>query len=250
MATQVERATQLLREAVQSGAYGADEKLAEMHLAEDLGMSRTVIRAALSALELEGLVTRTPNRGFRTRRFTLDEVADSIILRGEVEAIAARYACERGLSEEDLQRFETVLDEMADILDCGFFEVEHRLKWMELVAKFHDLLVECSGSSAIRYSIDHLKRIPLVAPYSVMFDLSSEDYSLGRIRTTFEMRQQIVEALRLRQAGRASALMIAYAYQACNNKRESVEAMRSGREMSPTPGLGLIAQGKDGQNPR
>ncbi|MBP5857006.1 GntR family transcriptional regulator [Marivibrio halodurans] len=239
-ATQVEKATQALREAVLSGVYGGDEKLREVPLSEMLGVSRTVVRLALSALELEGLVVHAPNRGFRTRAFSLEEVTDAIIVRGELEAIAARYICERGLSVDDRERFQDILARMEQVLADGFAEVEGRLAWMDLVAAFHGLLVSASGSPAIEATIAQLSRIPLVAPKSVVFDLSSADYSRDRVLDMFETRKQLVEALMNRQGGRAAALMVGYAYQACSNKRASFESMRSGRRLSMVPGMGLI----------
>ena len=241
-ATQVEKATQALREAILSGVYAGDDKLREVPLSEMLGVSRTVVRLALSALELEGLVVHAPNRGFRTRAFSLEEVTDAIIVRGELEAIAARYICEKGLSDGDRERFQTLLARMEQGLADGFAEVEGRLAWMDLVSSFHGLLVSASGSPAIKATIAQLSRIPLVAPYSVVFDLSSEDYSHARVRDAFETRKQLVEALINRQGGRAAALMVGYAYQACNNKRASFEGMRNGRRVSGIPGMGLISR--------
>jgi DNA-binding GntR family transcriptional regulator len=138
--------------------------------------------------------------------------------------------------------FEDLLRQMERVLDGGFAEVESRLAWMDLVASFHGLLVSASGSFAIRATIEQLSRIPLVAPYSVVFDLSSEDYSRDRVRSTFETRKQLVEALIAGQSGRAAALMVGYAYQACNNKRASFEGMRYGRRVSSIPGMGLISR--------
>ena len=245
MSTQVENATQILREAILSGTYGAGEKLKEVHIAASLGVSRTVIRLALSSLELEGLVAHTPNRGFRTKRFTLDEVSDAIILRGEIEAIAARCICEKGISDANVSLFRDLLDSMKTVLASGFSQREARLKWMELVAEFHALIVSASGNTAIHSTIAHLSRIPLVAPHSVVFDLSSEDFSLERVKRTYETRVQLVEALIQRQGGHAAALMIGYAHQACRNKRASVEGMRLGKPVSAIPGLGLISRSEE-----
>ena len=41
---------------------------------------------------LDELLNRAPNRGFRVRLFTIDEVADAIEIRGELEALAAADA--------------------------------------------------------------------------------------------------------------------------------------------------------------
>ena len=70
-----------LREAVVSIDLYADKvppKLDERKLAQDLGVSRTPVREALSRLEQEGLVKNIPRRGTFVVRKTRSEIIQVI----------------------------------------------------------------------------------------------------------------------------------------------------------------------------
>jgi len=81
----------------------ADEeppKLDERRLAEDLGVSRTPIREALSRLEQEGLVQNIPRRGAFVVRKTKQEILEMICVWSALEGLAARMATVRATDEE------------------------------------------------------------------------------------------------------------------------------------------------------
>ena len=52
-----------LREAIRSGVLKPGERIMEIQLAEELGVSRTPVREAIRKLELEGYVVMMPRRG-------------------------------------------------------------------------------------------------------------------------------------------------------------------------------------------
>ena len=52
-----------MRQAIQDGILKPGERLMEIPLAEELGVSRTPIREAIRKLELEGFVVMIPRRG-------------------------------------------------------------------------------------------------------------------------------------------------------------------------------------------
>ena len=81
----------------------ADEdapKLDERRLAEDLGVSRTPIREALSRLEQEGLVQNIPRRGAFVVRKTKKEILEMICVWSALEGLAARMATVRASDDE------------------------------------------------------------------------------------------------------------------------------------------------------
>lgn len=92
----------------------ADMKLDERRLAEELGVSRTPIREALSRLEQEGLVRTIPRRGAFVVRRSKREILQMICVWGALESLAARLAAEHASDEEisELRRtFVNHLDE-------------------------------------------------------------------------------------------------------------------------------------------
>lgn len=75
-------------------------RLDERKLAEELGVSRTPVREALSRLEQEGFVKNIPRRGTFVVRKTRKEVLEVIYVWAALESMAARLATERASDEE------------------------------------------------------------------------------------------------------------------------------------------------------
>ena len=70
-------------------------RLDERQLSQDLGVSRTPIREALSVLEQEGFVRTLPRRGVVVVRKTKREVVEMITVWAALEGLAARLAAPR-----------------------------------------------------------------------------------------------------------------------------------------------------------
>src|ERR671911_930346 len=93
--SQTMKATLGLRELLLNGAFQPRERVPELRLVEELGVSRTPLRIALMTLEHEGLLETLPGGGFVVREFTRSDIDDAIELRGVLEGTAARFAAER-----------------------------------------------------------------------------------------------------------------------------------------------------------
>src|ERR1700724_1940390 len=89
-----------LRDAVLNGQFAPGERLHEVRLTEQLGASRTPVRAALQKLASEGLLDYVPNHGYRMREFPAAEIVYAFEVRAVLEGLAARLAAERGLPSE------------------------------------------------------------------------------------------------------------------------------------------------------
>ena len=93
----------VLKDAISSmNLYDADAnlRLDERALAEQLGISRTPVREALTRLEQEGFVEVQPRRGVFIRRKSLEEVLDMIVVWASLESMAARLAIENAGDRE------------------------------------------------------------------------------------------------------------------------------------------------------
>jgi DNA-binding GntR family transcriptional regulator len=75
-------------------------RLDERQLSQDLGISRTPVREALSVLEQEGFVRSVPRRGIYVVRKTKREVIEMIAVWAAIESLAARFAAERATAGE------------------------------------------------------------------------------------------------------------------------------------------------------
>ena len=110
------QACEAIREAIKRRAiYGQAEeiRLDERQLCEDLGVSRTPIREALSILEQEGFVRSIPRRGIVVVRKTKREIVEMITVWAAIEAMAARLAATRATAGElaALKRMQDAFDD-------------------------------------------------------------------------------------------------------------------------------------------
>jgi DNA-binding GntR family transcriptional regulator len=98
-----------LRNRLCAGEYLPGERLTEVTLAEDLGMSRTPVREAIHRLQAEGLVVPA-GRGVAVAALMPDELANFYRLRSSLESLATELAAERQrdgyLSRMQLERLE------------------------------------------------------------------------------------------------------------------------------------------------
>jgi len=92
-----------LRQAILGGEMAPAQRLVENELAEQFGVTRASIRAALIDLASEGLVERIRNRGSRVRVVSVEEAVAitecRMVLEGLCAAKAAVQASEEQLTE-------------------------------------------------------------------------------------------------------------------------------------------------------
>lgn len=92
---------------VSMGGYqvegGSQSRLDERTLAEELGVSRTPVREAITRLEQEGLVKIVPRRGAFVVRKTKKEIVEIIYVWAALESMAARMAIQSATDEQIAQ---------------------------------------------------------------------------------------------------------------------------------------------------
>lgn len=106
------RACEALKRAItEMNIYGhpLEIRLDERQLSQDLGMSRTPVREALSVLEQEGFVRSVPRRGLIVVRKSKREVVEMITVWAGIESMAARLAAPR-VSEAELAELHALVD--------------------------------------------------------------------------------------------------------------------------------------------
>jgi DNA-binding GntR family transcriptional regulator len=133
------RAEDRLRDEIVNGRLQPNERLIESDLARFLGVSRTVVRAALVRLEHEGLVEHERNRGSRVRFVELSEAVEIQEVRAVLEGLAARLAAQRATPED----VESLLSILADMQRLR--EADDLLGVSNENAKLHRRLLEISG---------------------------------------------------------------------------------------------------------
>jgi len=128
-----------------------EQRLSDVTLAEQLGMSRTPVRQALERLVQEGLVRSDPRRGFWTRTYTSRDIHEIYELRGALEVLAVRLAAPN-LRREDLK---THLDALYAVrADLATHPV---LRFLQIDIRFHMLITRASQNGRLIHSLSLLR---------------------------------------------------------------------------------------------
>ena len=171
-----------LREAIRNGALTPGERLMEIQLAEELGVSRTPVREAIRKLELERFVVMLPRRGTYVANLSLKDINEVFEIRAALDGLAAGLAAER-ITEEELEQMERLLVEIADCI-----EQHNNQKIVEADEAFHDLLYRASRNERLVGIICNLRE------QFTRFRSVSINYP-GRLQNTLEEHRQLVEAI-------------------------------------------------------
>ena len=94
--TRTEQVYEILRGELLNGGLHPGQKLKMVELTERFAVSQSVVREALTRLTEQGLLVATPQRGFRVRDLSIEDIAELTETRIQVESIALRLAVERG----------------------------------------------------------------------------------------------------------------------------------------------------------
>lgn len=171
-------------------------RLDERKLAQEIGVSRTPVREALSRLEQEGFVRNIPRRGTFLVRKTKQEVLEVVYVMAALESMAARLVTERA-SDEDIAK----LHDLVDPFD-GEEARAHINEYSDSNVEFHQSLIGLSQCELIKSMADslflHMRAIRAEA---------LKDLEHHRSDQSVVDHRRIVEALEQRDAGKVEKLV-------------------------------------------
>lgn len=203
--THAKRALLELRQRIISGKIAGGQRLYEVALAEDLEVSRTPVREAMSRLAEEGLLERGSGGGFMVRSFTREDVIDAIEVRGVLEGTAARIAAERGADPDKL----ALTKETLTALDNSFGQTATDVdfdRYSELNARFHVQLAELSESNIVIRELDRAKSLPFASPSAFVPDNNElQSFQLSLV-VAQQQHHAIIGAIEAREGARAESI--------------------------------------------
>ncbi|MDX9874849.1 MAG: GntR family transcriptional regulator [Spongiibacteraceae bacterium] len=211
MNTLLAHAVRQLREMILRGDLAPGQRVAEIPLAEALGMSRTPVRQALPMLAQEGLLAESGNRGYVVRGFSPADIADAIELRGALEALAARRVAEHGISRPILKELKKCLDEGDEILGERCLHEGDETAYADMNERFHRLIIEDARSEVISEALRRNSHIPFGGAQALAFDKTRLDDTYELLYVAHRQHHCIVEALERGQGARVQALMSEHA---------------------------------------
>jgi DNA-binding GntR family transcriptional regulator len=131
-----EAAYQYIRDAIRGGRFKPGERLREIDLAKQIGLSRTPVREALSRLEAESLVAHDATRGVVVAELDYSMVTELYYMREVLEGTAGRLVAQHA-SEVEI----SILEDL-----CGQYEAAlgNEAALTASNRRFHDTLYRCS----------------------------------------------------------------------------------------------------------
>ncbi|MGF7184162.1 DNA-binding GntR family transcriptional regulator [Desulfitispora alkaliphila] len=171
-----------LRDAIINGTLKPGERLMEVQLAEEMGVSRTPVREAIRKLELEGFVVMVPRKGAYVAGISLKDIADVFEIRAALEGLAAGLAAER-CTDDELEELERHLVKVTELVNSNDIQT-----LVDIDTGFHDIIYKASRNeklvqiiSNLREQIQRFRTTSLAVP--------------GRLREVVMEHKQIVEAI-------------------------------------------------------
>jgi DNA-binding GntR family transcriptional regulator len=190
-----QRASDAIKHAItQMDIYGhaGEIRLDERQLSQDLGVSRTPIREAMTVLEQEGFVRSVPRRGIYVVKKTKREVIEMITVWAAIESLAARLAATRATAPE-LVRLRALAEFEGD-------PAEHLTEYSQANMEFHKAIIGLGGCELMTSLTDNL----FIHMRAIRAVTMSQD---NRAARSVIDHLNIVEALEARDADLAERLV-------------------------------------------
>ena len=140
-----------MRNAIIEGSFKPGQRLMEVQLAEQMGVSRTPVREAIRKLELEGLVVMVPRKGAYVAGLTSEDIREVVEIRVVLEGLAAKKAAQNAKPEE-IERLESSL--------IHFEEAATKKNIIDLIhydTEFHDIIYKAAQNCKLMQMINNLR---------------------------------------------------------------------------------------------
>ena len=173
-----------LIEQILNGTLAPGERIVEMRIAQQFGVSQAPVREALRDLDLLGFVASSPFRGAIVRQISTEELLQLYPIRAVLEGLAARHAASR-IDPPTLKKIEGLLATMRTAAARG----DNR-RAVEADFAFHLTIVEASGNRILQQIWDRMRLAT-----TTFLTVTKSHHSLREI---VERHAAVVDALRTR----------------------------------------------------
>jgi DNA-binding GntR family transcriptional regulator len=138
-----EQVKELVIQRILEGTYKPGQRVVELSLAQELGVSQAPVREALRDLEAMRFIESEPHRGARVRQVSREELTESYPVRAALEELAGSTAALK-IDDAILRQLEA---EMQNMLDAARRVDQHGLLVHD--ARFHEIIVEAADNSVL-----------------------------------------------------------------------------------------------------
>jgi DNA-binding GntR family transcriptional regulator len=195
-----EEAYRVLRDCIFSQQFPCGEQLDLSSIEEQLGISRTPIKAAVDRLAAEGLVEIVPRRGTYVAELSLKTIDNAFRVREVLECYAVANSVEH-MADEQLQQLAQIVAEMRRITQSEDPDTMY-LHYTAADHDFHTLIIEAANNDVLSDLCDrvvmrvHFARVRY-APSGIDFDQLTKEHQ--DILAAFQKRDVKTAQARMRE---------------------------------------------------
>jgi len=183
---------EILLARILNGEYQPGDRLVEMQIAQEFGISQAPVRESLRELEALGFVESELYRGTRVRAVTKAELTEIYPVRAALEEVAARAAAQRLAGKVEALAAELAAMHQAAEKGDLYEQVQHDVD-------FHRLIVEASGNRVLQDVWRSLRIEARTLISTLKVDIGGHEIA--------EMHRPVLEALAEGDAEKAGALL-------------------------------------------
>lgn len=224
--TRAQATAETIRQLIVLGDFKPGDRLVAQRLADQLGVSRTPIVDALSALHQEGLLNYEARCGYSVRPFDLKLLLDSFDVRMTLEGLACRLLAEQGLDKETSGTLVSNIDRSEEALFGSRWSYEEQDHWRHLNREFHDLLIRAADNPYLTAGVANTRLLPLIYDQSqrnVAQEEVQRQFDRSKSQQAFSDHVRILQAIETRQGWRAEAMMKEHVFANREATRRAIE---------------------------
>ena len=175
-----------LKGMIRDGALRPGQRMREIEIAEQQGVSRTPVREAMHRLVSEGLLESTSARGIGVTELSKQQVLELYALREFLEGASARFAAQHA-SLPEMRALRELIEHIATIPD------EDHGQHAQLNKHFHAQIAEAAHNTYLSRALAQLSDSLMLVPGTTF-------QAPGRVAAVHEEHLAILAAIDVRDA--------------------------------------------------
>lgn len=180
-----------LREAIITGDLQPGERLMEIKLANELGVSRTPVREAIRKLELEGLVIMTARKGAEVAPINEKDLKEVLEIRRSLESLACELAC-KDVKDSDVRKLRSINQEISKAIEAEDIE-----KITQKDVEFHEAINDMTDNQRLIQMLHQLKEHIFRYRFEYIKEMKNK-------RVIFEEHEKIIDSIAEKNPKKAS----------------------------------------------
>jgi DNA-binding GntR family transcriptional regulator len=195
----VEKAVEYLTREILTDRLRPNQRISELAICGQLGISRSPVREALRMLERDGLVKQSGNRGMVVADITPEEADELYLIHGHLIGLAVKLACQR-IKGEDLNRMSELVRKLKDASIRGdrnqFLEIRAALERFVGERSFSPRLahlLEVMAYPSSRYRVFHVSVPGYMEEVARCYEGMHQAFSSGDETAAEQLRLQIMD---------------------------------------------------------